>query len=134
MNKIDKLKQHYEFMKKSFNICADEFEKMETLNDSERILINENRIRCHQIMRFCNKFVSGLSEIESEAQRQTDLLIHCIQLSYRKHWMGDESIGWSELGDTMANTMADVMGDEAFCKWIEQTRADIDSEAVPRDV
>jgi hypothetical protein len=30
---------------------------------------------------------------------------------------GDDSIGWDELSDTLAMTLAQIMGDEEFCSW-----------------
>ena len=60
------------------------------------------------------------------------LLLESVQLAYRKHWMNDESIGWSELGDTLANNLAEVMGDKDFCTWLEKIRFEITFPTLPR--
>lgn len=61
-----------------------------------------------------------------------NLLLEMVKLAYQKHWMNDESIGWSELGDTLANALAEVMGDDEFCKWLKDKRFEIDNPIVTR--
>lgn len=43
--------------------------------------------------------------------------VRALKLAYRKHVKGDDSIGWDELSDTLAMTLAQIMGDEEFCSW-----------------
>ena len=45
--------------------------------------------------------------------------IFTLKLAYRKHVMMDDSIGWSELSDRLGNALAQLMGDEEFCEWLE---------------
>ncbi|KKK88913.1 hypothetical protein LCGC14_2738390 [marine sediment metagenome] len=42
-----------------------------------------------------------------------------LKLCYRKHVQNDESVGWDELSDVLGNTLAQIMGDDAFCEWLE---------------
>jgi hypothetical protein len=49
----------------------------------------------------------------------SDLLTAC-QMAYRKHVMNDNTVGWSELGDILANSLAEAMGDDEFCQWLRE--------------
>jgi len=46
-------------------------------------------------------------------------LLQAVQFSYRKHGLGDESIGWAELEEILANTLAECMGDAFFQQWVQ---------------
>uniref|UniRef100_A0A6M3KVA8 Uncharacterized protein n=1 Tax=viral metagenome TaxID=1070528 RepID=A0A6M3KVA8_9ZZZZ len=46
-------------------------------------------------------------------------LVDTITLAYRKHHLGDESIGWDELGECLLNTLCDVLGDDGYQQWLE---------------
>lgn len=50
-----------------------------------------------------------------------DLLTAC-QLAYRKHHLGDESIGWEELGDCLQAALCEAMGDHEFCEWLKEKK------------
>lgn len=122
---FETLKQNYFFHIKSFNICLDELKSMyenETI-ERQKTILYEKKCRVHQIIRYCNKFIDSLSKLE----KKYDPVLDACKLAYRKHWMGDDSIGWSELGDTIGNVLAEAMGDEEFCKWLEQTRSEIEN-------
>jgi hypothetical protein len=41
---------------------------------------------------------------------------------YLKHVKNDDSIGWDELTDEIATTLAATMGDDKFFEWIENTK------------
>lgn len=45
-----------------------------------------------------------------------------IKRAYQKHTLNDESIGWDELSDELGNVLAEVMGDDAFCFWLDAMR------------
>lgn len=53
-----------------------------------------------------------------------DRLLKACQMAYRKHVAGDDSVGWDELGEVLAETLAEEMGDREFCRWIERLGAD----------
>jgi hypothetical protein len=42
-----------------------------------------------------------------------------LKMAYRKHVRDDDEIGWDELADALANVLAQTMGDDKFCEWIE---------------
>lgn len=44
-------------------------------------------------------------------------LLFVLKLAYRKHHLGDETIGWDELGNKMCDALCDAMGDEEYRKW-----------------
>lgn len=52
-------------------------------------------------------------------------MLEALQMAYRKHHMGDPSIGWEELSDKLLNTLCEVMGDEAFVAWSNEIAATI---------
>ena len=49
--------------------------------------------------------------------------VRALKLAYRKHVKDDDSIGWDDLGDTLAMALAQIMGDEEFCLWSESEEA-----------
>jgi hypothetical protein len=44
-------------------------------------------------------------------------LLNAVQWTYRKHHMGDDSIGWNELSDLLNDTLFNVMGANELEKW-----------------
>jgi hypothetical protein len=54
-----------------------------------------------------------------------DHLLTAVKLAYRKHCLGDDSIGWDELDKFLHNTLCEVMGDEEYQKWLEQVSRSI---------
>lgn len=58
------------------------------------------------------------TEREYAAVRKIEEIIQVLKLAYQKHHMDDDKIGWDELGQIMGDTLAEVMGDEEFQKWI----------------
>lgn len=46
-------------------------------------------------------------------------LLEAVKLAYRKHHLGDDSIGWDELSEKLQDVLCEAMGDEAFQAWIE---------------
>ena len=47
-----------------------------------------------------------------------DLLYAC-KAAYRKHHLGDESIGWEELSDILKEALCNAMGDDDFYLWVQ---------------
>ena len=52
-------------------------------------------------------------------QFQKYTLLGLLQRVYRKHHMGDESIGWEELSNEILDVLGTVMGDEECVNWQE---------------
>ncbi|MGD9161130.1 MAG: hypothetical protein PVG39_22120 [Desulfobacteraceae bacterium] len=46
-------------------------------------------------------------------------LLEACKKAYRKHWLGDETIGWNELGTVLMDALCNEMGDDEFCKWLD---------------
>ena len=40
-----------------------------------------------------------------------------LRMAYRKHHLGDESIGWEELSDALMHVLCEAMGDKEFQAW-----------------
>ena len=47
-------------------------------------------------------------------------LLKAVKAAYRKHHLGDDSIGWDELSEIMLNALCNAMGDEEFNRWIKE--------------
>lgn len=58
------------------------------------------------------------TEREHVAVQEIEELIRILKLVYQKHHLGDEKIGWDELDDILGDTLAEIMGDDEFQKWI----------------
>ena len=64
-----------------------------------------------------NRIQAGEKAIESNK-----MLIEVVKVAYRKHHLGDDSIGWDELSDALQNALCNVMGDDKFTGWLSQIR------------
>lgn len=58
-------------------------------------------------------------------EESRESMLEALKMAYRKHHMGDESIGWSELGDIMHDALCNEMGDDAYIEWLRSTRDSI---------
>lgn len=47
-------------------------------------------------------------------------LLAAVKLAYRKHHLGDDSIGWDELSEALLNALCNSMGDEGFQAWLKE--------------
>lgn len=45
-----------------------------------------------------------------------------LKMAYRKHHMGDEGIGWTQLSDVLCNALCEVLGDRGFQEWLERAK------------
>ena len=63
------------------------------------------------------KYCTGLNKYEEQKDSQ---LLGAVKLAYRKHHLGDDSIGWSEVSDALYNALCSELGDDEFRKWIGQ--------------
>ena len=52
------------------------------------------------------------------------MLIKVMKMCYRKHALLDKSIGWDELTNAMCDALAQVMGDAAFCDWLDKEKGE----------
>lgn len=50
------------------------------------------------------------------------MMMSTLKRAYLKMTERDESVGWEELTNELANTLAQVMGDEEFCAWVTRQR------------
>lgn len=76
-----------------------------------------------------NKVFSGIEESAIDTQREKytgfdplmtngdSMSILTIKRTYLKMTDRDDSIGWEELQDELANTLAQIMGDDEFIAW-----------------
>lgn len=46
-------------------------------------------------------------------------LLEAVKLAYRKHHLGDDTIGWDELSETLHNAICNAMGDRGYLEWME---------------
>lgn len=68
---------------------------------------------------------SSVVDIQSDSYEGFDPLmtngdpmsVLTIKRAYLKMTERDESIGWEELTDELANTLAQIMGDDKFVEW-----------------
>ena len=45
-------------------------------------------------------------------------LLEAAKLAYRKHHLGDDSIGWDELEDILHDALCNELGDDGFLMWM----------------
>ena len=53
------------------------------------------------------------------------LLLEAVQMTYRKHHLEDDRIGWDELGEQLLNALCEIMGDEDYQIWVSKMRFEI---------
>ncbi|HBJ74661.1 MAG TPA: hypothetical protein DDY86_03890 [Syntrophaceae bacterium] len=49
-----------------------------------------------------------------------NLLLEATKAAYRKHHIGDDSLGWQELSDILFYALTETMGDGEFSKWLSE--------------
>jgi hypothetical protein len=49
----------------------------------------------------------------------TPELLEAVKLAYRKHHLGDDSIGWDELSDKLGDALNNAMGPRGFVDWMD---------------
>lgn len=64
------------------------------------------------------KIVNQVSELENERAE----MLEALKLAYRKHSMGDESVGWEELSERLLDTLCNVVGPQEYIKWANEIR------------
>ena len=53
-----------------------------------------------------------------------DLLSAC-KLAYRKHHLGDDSVGWEELGNALLDALCNEMGVDEYHVWVRKIREEM---------
>lgn len=67
---------------------------------------------------------TGQVDCDANAQliaEAPDMLL-ALQMAYRKHHLGDDSIGWDELSEKLLDTLCNVMGAAEFVAWLEEVK------------
>lgn len=49
-------------------------------------------------------------------------MLEVIKLAYRKHHLGDDSVGWEELSEKLGDVLNNAMGPENFIDWLAEVR------------
>lgn len=57
---------------------------------------------------------------ETRAEYCQRRMLRTLLLAYAKHGPADDIIGWKALTDDMHSTICEVIGDDAYCKWMEK--------------
>lgn len=55
-----------------------------------------------------------------ELQRQRNELLEAVKLTYRKHHLDDDRIGWDELGHILRVALDNTLGVDAVIQWIDE--------------
>lgn len=64
-----------------------------------------------------NALRSRIFDHKKRADYVSERLLRCVMLCYIKHHMGEDLIGWNELGDEMHMAICEAVGDDNFVKW-----------------
>lgn len=62
-----------------------------------------------------------LEQVEADATKFSRAE-RVLRMAYRKHHLGDESIGWDELSDEIETVLCEIMSDEKFQSWAEDPK------------
>lgn len=46
-------------------------------------------------------------------------LLEAVKLAYRKHHLGDDTIGWDELSDKLLDALCNAMGADGYLEWVK---------------
>ena len=74
-----------------------------------------------------NRLTKQISKLQAEVKRlkeDNERYLKMMKLFYRKHHIGDESVGWEELGDMLCNTLCNILGDDGFQKWLQSLKGE----------
>ena len=90
----------------------------------------EELIHGEQYCEHCNDFVLMCSHgcgicwktLCEQAEKERDEAIRALKKCHRKHNQGDDSIGWGELEELIHNTLANLMGDKDYVKWVNKEK------------
>jgi hypothetical protein len=51
-------------------------------------------------------------------------LLDAVKLAYRKHVLGDDSLGWTEVENALLDALCNEMGDDKFQEWLSTLERD----------
>lgn len=57
-----------------------------------------------------------------ELRRHRRVLLEACKLAYRKHHLGDDTIGWDELSERLGEALDDVMGGAEFRQFVRSVK------------
>jgi hypothetical protein len=72
-----------------------------------------------------------MTEIETlrielaECQKARSALLSMVKMCYRKHVLGDDNIGWTQLEDYLLHALCNDMGDDGYQKWVEAAKENL---------
>jgi len=72
-----------------------------------------------KIYHFRTGYVVIMNKIPEHAQAQ---VMRALMAAYRKHAMGDDSIGWNELSGKIFTALQESMGEDGFSMWRDSVR------------
>ncbi len=67
----------------------------------------------------------GLLKPDWHSMSDSDQLLHACLLTYVKHHMGIDILGWSKLAETLHNAICQNIGDEEYCRWSDRIRDEV---------
>ena len=70
--------------------------------------------------------------LENELTSREKMMLEVVQRTYRKHHMGDGSIGSFELSNELQVVLVEVMGNEGYQTWIHKMRFEIEHPTYPK--
>lgn len=69
---------------------------------------------------FIKGLLVGSNHVCGKFNDDKERLIDCLKRCHRKHNQGDDSIGWTELEYIISKTLAEILGNKEYCKWLEE--------------
>ena len=94
-------------------------DEIETIRQSlGKVKNSESYDRDHVIVWICGHQEKLLSHIET-LEEENGQLLEAVKNAYRKHHLGDESIGWDELDDLLKDTLCEVLSDKGFQEFLD---------------
>ena len=100
-------------------------EAAKTMYEAYRAQIAELAPACYRRLEFEElkpAMKSGWLAVAHEVEQRNYQLLNAVQMAYRKHHLGDESIGWEELGNVLLDALCEAMGDDGYQRWVEKAK------------
>lgn len=79
----------------------------------------ENQEKARSAMDFLHRMEATSTPTRDDLATHAPELLEAVQLAYRKHHLGDESIGWDELSKKLGNTLSNAMGPGGYLAWMQ---------------
>ena len=64
------------------------------------------------------------AELRWDGPDPLEVAENAVKAAYRKHHLGDESIGWDELATTLQCALCEIMGDSGYQQWLAKEGQD----------